>query len=38
MKMEHRVVATCSGVVQTLGVAPGGQVVARAIVAVIVPD
>ncbi len=38
MKMEHRVVATCSGVVQTLGVATGGQVVARAIVAVILPD
>ncbi len=38
MKMEHRVVATCTGVVQTLGVQPGIQVAARAIVATITPD
>lgn len=35
MKMEHRVVASQDGVVRMLGVTPGAQVVARAIVAVI---
>ena len=36
MKMEHRVTATCSGVVQTLAVVVGAQVAARSIVATIV--
>jgi biotin carboxyl carrier protein len=38
MKMEHRVVAGCGGVVQRVAIAAGGQVAAREIVVVITPE
>ncbi len=38
MKIEHRVVASCAGVVERVAVAAGGQVAAREVVVVIVPE
>ena len=38
MKIEHRVTATCDGIVERVAIAAGGQVAARDVVVAITPD